>query len=168
MKIKLSVAALSQSKWYEHLLRFFTGGAITALTGITARRFGPVIGGLFLAFPAILPATATLIEKHEKEKKEQVGKNGLVRARAAAAVDAAGAAMGSIGLLGFAVIVWRGIRKYPAGLVLSVATLAWSLVAVLIWGSRDRIWRLLRRKFLAAANQKKRKPKGLPYMERSP
>ena len=28
---------------------------------------------LFLAFPAIFPASATLIEKHEKEKKEREG-----------------------------------------------------------------------------------------------
>jgi hypothetical protein len=37
--------------------------------------FGPSIGGLFLAFPA-LPASATLIEKHEKHKKEENGVEG--------------------------------------------------------------------------------------------
>ena len=38
---------------------FFFGGLITAVAGVIAQRFGPIIGGLFLAFPAIFPASAT-------------------------------------------------------------------------------------------------------------
>ena len=49
------------------------GGAMTVIAGLIAARFGAVIGGLFLAFPAILPATATLIERHVREGKEQKG-----------------------------------------------------------------------------------------------
>ena len=41
-----------------------------------ARKFGPLMGGLFLAFPAIFPAGATLIKKHEKEKKDRAGCRG--------------------------------------------------------------------------------------------
>src|ERR1700719_123927 len=104
MKIKFDTGGLSQSKWYEYLMRFFFGGTITALAGIIAKKFGPEIGGLFLAFPAILPAAATLIEKHEKEKKERAGQDGANRGRAAAGVDAAGAALGSIGLMAFALV----------------------------------------------------------------
>jgi hypothetical protein len=44
---------------------------------------------LFLAFPAIICASATLIEKREKEKKARAGFNDLVRARLAAGLDAA-------------------------------------------------------------------------------
>jgi hypothetical protein len=106
VKIKIHVAALRRSKWYEYLIRFVFGGTVTALTGIIAKRWGPEIGGLFLAFPAILPATATLIEKHEQQKKQSAGKKGKLRARAIAGVDAAGAAMGSVGLVAFAIIVW--------------------------------------------------------------
>lgn len=36
---------------------------VTALAGVIAKHYGPVIGGLFFAFPAIFPASATLIEK---------------------------------------------------------------------------------------------------------
>jgi hypothetical protein len=38
---------------------------------------GPRVGGLFLAFPAIFPASATLVEKHEKQKKTatRLGRN---------------------------------------------------------------------------------------------
>ena len=46
-------------------------------TGIIAKKFGPGMGGLFLAFPAIFPARATLVEKHEKEKKQQAGMEGV-------------------------------------------------------------------------------------------
>jgi len=37
---------------------------MTVIAGLIAFRFGPVVGGLFLAFPAIFPASATLIERH--------------------------------------------------------------------------------------------------------
>jgi hypothetical protein len=36
------------------------GGLVTVITGIVAKNWGPVIGGLFLAFPAIFPASATI------------------------------------------------------------------------------------------------------------
>ena len=69
MKLSLDLSALKRTRWYEYGLRFFFGGAITVATGLIAKRYGPVFGGLFLAFPAIFPASATLVEKHETEKK---------------------------------------------------------------------------------------------------
>jgi hypothetical protein len=62
MRIKADLSALAQTKWHDYAVRFLFGGFITALAGIIAKKFGPGIGGLFLAFPAILPASATLIE----------------------------------------------------------------------------------------------------------
>jgi hypothetical protein len=64
MIIQFKPSALRQTRWYEYLIRFGLGGAMTVVAGLIAARFGPVIGGLFLAFPAIFPASATLIEKH--------------------------------------------------------------------------------------------------------
>jgi hypothetical protein len=75
------------------------GGSVTVIAGLLAKEFGPVLGGLFLAFPAIFPASATLIEKHETEKKQKAGIMNSMRDRQAAGVDACGAAMGSIGLV---------------------------------------------------------------------
>jgi uncharacterized protein DUF3147 len=69
VKIKIDTSALRQSHWYQYLVRFFFGGAVTALAGVIANHFGPAVGGLFLAFPAIFPAAATLIDDLEKEKK---------------------------------------------------------------------------------------------------
>src|ERR1051326_6710222 len=102
MIIKVDPSALKRTKWHEYLVRFAFGGLITTAAGIIAKKFGPEAGGLFLAFPAIFPASATLIEKHEIERKAKKGLAGVTRGRQAASVDAAGAAMGSIGLLVFA------------------------------------------------------------------
>lgn len=144
MKIQVNTAALKRSKWYEYAIRFVFGGIVTALTGIIAKRWGPEIGGLFLAFPAILPATATLVEKHEKQKKQRTGKQGTSRAKAKAGLDAAGAAMGSVGLLAFAVVVWLWIPSHSSAIVLCVATLAWLLVAILTWEVHEHPYRRLR------------------------
>ena len=81
MRIQVDLSTLGQTKWQDYAVRFLFGGIITALAGIIAKRFGPGIGGLFLAFPAIFPASATLIEKHEKEKKESLGLKGEARGR---------------------------------------------------------------------------------------
>jgi hypothetical protein len=114
------------------------GGAITATTGIIAKHFGAEIGGLFLAFPAIFPASATLIEKHEKDKKRKAGLDGTNRGREAAGLDAAGAALGSIGLIGFATVFWALIPRFPSWPVLICATLAWALFSGSLWYLRKK------------------------------
>jgi Protein of unknown function (DUF3147) len=139
MKIQVDFSVLAETKWHEYAVRFLFGGLVTASAGIIAKAFGPVVGGLFLAFPAIFPASATLIEKHEKQKKERVGLTGTLRAANAVSVDAAGSAIGSIGLGVFAVLVWRAIPNQPAWLVLTGASLAWVTVSVLIWELRQRL-----------------------------
>ncbi len=105
MLVKIKLSVLSETQWHEYAIRFVLGGAITAVTGLIASKWGPVLGGLFLAFPAIFPASAILIEKHEREKKREAGIQGSRRGREAAALEAAGATLGSLGLAGFAAAV---------------------------------------------------------------
>jgi Protein of unknown function (DUF3147) len=107
MKVFANLSAVFETKPHEYATRFVFGGCVTVLAGIIAKKYGPVFGGLFLAFPAIFPAGATLISKHEKEKKHVAGKHGSKRGRRAAGVDAAGAAIGAIGLLVFALLAWK-------------------------------------------------------------
>jgi hypothetical protein len=107
MRVSFDFSALARTRWYEYGVRCVFGGAITLITGLLAKRYGPVFGGLFLAFPAILPASATLVEKHEREKKQAAGTSRTIRGRQAAALDARGAAMGSAGLMVFAFVVWK-------------------------------------------------------------
>jgi len=149
MKIRADFSALRRTKWYEYAIRFLFGGIITAITGMIAKKFGPEVGGLFLAFPAIFPATATLIEKHEKQKKQRKGLNGTKRGRLAAGVDAAGAAMGAGGLLVFALIVWKLLPGRSGSMVWAAATPAWVVVAISIWAAQEKI-RELQRKHAAA------------------
>jgi hypothetical protein len=138
MKIELDRSSLRETRWYEYAVRFLFGGVMTVITGLIAKKFGPVVGGLFLAFPAILPASATLIEKHEKEKKQAAGLNGEKRGRQVASVDAAGAAMGTLGLFVFALIVRQFISEHNAWVVLLIATLVSISVSVLAWLIRKR------------------------------
>jgi hypothetical protein len=139
MKITINVSALGRSRWYEYVVRFFFGGAITVCAGLIAHRYGPGVGGLFLAFPAIFPSSATLVAKHQKQKKERAGLRGEVRGRECAGLEAAGAALGSIALLIFAVLVWRLLPNHPAWLVLAGATMAWLASAVAIWRIRRAV-----------------------------
>src|SRR5579863_9139297 len=117
MKIQVELSTILKTRWYEYAVRFLFGGLITAATGIIAKKYGPEIGGLFLAFPAIFPAAATLMEKHEREKKENLGMNGTKRAAQAVSTDAAGASIGAIGLSVFGWLVWKTVAIYPVWLV---------------------------------------------------
>jgi hypothetical protein len=133
MKAHVDSSALKRTRWYEYLVRFVFGALITAAAGLIAKKYGPGLGGLFLAFPAIFPATATLIEKHENQKKQRAGVKGMRRARAAAGVDAAGTAMGCVGLAAFALMMWTLLPNHLAWPVLGAATLLWLGVSVLTW-----------------------------------
>jgi hypothetical protein len=133
MRIKANLAHLKETKWHEYAIRFLFGGLITVATGLIAKRFGPGIGGLFLAFPAIFPATATLITTHEKQQKQRAGLDGTSRGRDAAAIEARGAADGTIGLLAFGAIVWRLLPVHRAGLILTASAAVWFAVSVIVW-----------------------------------
>jgi len=138
MRIRINSSAMKETRWYQLAIRFCIGGLITAATGLIAKRYGPAVGGLFLAFPAIFPASATLIEEHEKQEKQEAGLKAETRARQAVSVDAAGAAIGSIGLLVFALVVTEFVEKFTPWLVILAATAAWAAVSFLLWLLRTR------------------------------
>jgi Protein of unknown function (DUF3147) len=139
MIIHVSLATLKQMRWKELVLRFCLGGAITATAGIIAMKFGPVIGGLFLAFPAILPATLTLVENHEVQREAKKWMGGRRRGRQAAAANAAGAIFGSVGLVMFGFIVWQFAPNHAPWLVLGSATVVWATVAFGLWFIRRQV-----------------------------
>jgi hypothetical protein len=124
----VDLSGLRTYGWKEYALRFGFGGAITAITGVIAHFFGPVVGGLFLAFPAILPASVTLVQHHEDHE--------------AAKADAFGAAAGCAGLLAFGALVWLLMPRRAAWLVIVLASIAWLLVAVAAWALARRAARL--------------------------
>jgi uncharacterized protein DUF3147 len=138
MRVRIDLSSLKQTKWNQMLVRFVCGGLATVVAGLVAKKYGPILGGLFLAFPAILPASTTLIEKHEIERKKRAGLHGEIRARKAAGVDAAGAVIGSIGLLVFAALIAGLVAVHSPILIIAFATLSWLLVSLGLWQLRKR------------------------------
>ncbi|HZR79871.1 MAG TPA: DUF3147 family protein [Candidatus Binatia bacterium] len=116
---ELAPGGLRKTKPSEYVIRFAFGGAITLCTGLIAHAFGPVVGGLFLAFPAILPASLTLAKEHD--------------GRARAAEQARGAVLGAAGLAAFGLVAWRFSALSAPPLVLGLATVAWLAASVLAW-----------------------------------
>ena len=139
MLVKLDVASVRETRLSEYATRFIFGGMVTLLAGLIADHFGPAIGGLFLAFPAIFPASASLIQKHQRQKRARSGLDCTKRGRLAAGIDAAGAAIGCLGLVAFAATSWKMLNHFPLWLVLTIATLAWAAVAITLWFARKRI-----------------------------
>jgi hypothetical protein len=140
MLVKIRLASLSQDHWYDYAIRFALGGLATVVAGIVADLFGPSLGGLMLAFPAIFVASATLIERNERHKKEKAGLKGSARGRMAAALDSVGAGWGSVALFAFALIV-TALAAHGAFVSLGVALAAWCVVAVTAWYVRRSLRR---------------------------
>lgn len=139
MKLGLQLSNLRAVKPHEYVIRFVLGGLATVATGLIAHRFGPEAGGLFLAFPAIFPASATLIEKHEMEKKSKRGLDGRSRGRRAAALDALGATLGAVGLIAFALSACLLLSRYGASFAICFSTLAWLTTSLLALAVRRTI-----------------------------
>ena len=111
----------------RHLAIRFAFGALTSIAAaLISLAFGPRAGGLFLAFPAILAASLTLIANEEDA--------------AAAREDARGAVAGSVALAVFATVGAALYTHLAAGIVLVAASAAWTVVAlglyVVLWVRR--------------------------------
>jgi hypothetical protein len=117
--IQANREGLKNAKTSEWGLRFIFGGLISATAGLIGQKYGVVIGGLFLAFPSILPATVTLINEYDGWQN--------------AAEDTRGAAFGSIGLLIFTLVVALTLEKWGMAASLVAATAVWALCSTLIW-----------------------------------
>jgi len=132
MIVKVSFSSLQDSQWHEYVVRFVLGGAATVATGLISSRFGASVGGLFLALPAIFCASATLIQKHEERRKSESGLDGKRRGQQAAALDAAGAALGSIGMAGFALAFWL-LAEWQTLLAFVTALASWAAISIAAW-----------------------------------
>jgi hypothetical protein len=136
MIVGIKLSALKSTKGYEYALRFVLGRLATVFTGLIASRYGSIIGGLFLAFPAIFCASVTLVEKHERERKQKRGLGGTRRGQEAAAQEAAGTALGSFGLLAFGGVIWLLLPRTGTIWSFAFAIAAWSLVSTSLWWFR--------------------------------
>lgn len=111
---RFDLSRLRKVKPRQYLTRFAFGASISIVAAVATEAWGPRVGGLFLAFPAILPATVTLLEKDE----------GLAQALS----DIRGATLGAIGMIAFAGVVAALVRHSGAA-ALAGALAAWIVVA---------------------------------------
>jgi hypothetical protein len=136
MLIKADISAFVDASWSEYAIRFVFGGSMTVIAGLIAKHYGPELGGLFLAFPAIAPAAVTMLDQQTKEERQRVGLEGHRRGRKTAALDMFGTLWGSVGLIAFGLVIWRMGASHSAPLVLCLATLAWFVGALSTWELR--------------------------------
>jgi len=86
---------------------------MTALVGIIGRKFLPGIGD---SFPGLFPPSKRQSDREPRpEEKRRAGVNGVSLSWNVARVDAAGAAMGSAGLLGLAFTVYQTLARHSHG-----------------------------------------------------
>lgn len=139
MLLRLRMSTLRESTPMEWVQRFLFGGTVTVIASLVAQHYGPVIGGLFLAFPGIFPASVCLVEKHKIKREQEQGNQGVRSARGEASVEAAGASLGALGLAGFALVLWKGVPRHGLFVVLLCATFVWMAVSWLLWRARERM-----------------------------
>lgn len=117
--IGLRPGALRDIPSRDLLIRFGFGAAISAIAAWVAIVAGSGPGGILLAFPAILPATLTLVEREEGERKAED-------------LDV-GAVLGALALAPFALVIWQYVDTGSAPLVLALGTIAWLVASVLLY-----------------------------------
>lgn len=108
---QVDLAKIKSNRFRDYALRFVFGAGIALAAGVIGTWFGPKVGGLFLGFPAILPASLTLIQK--KEGRDE------------ASVDSVGAMLGAAALTAFAVVV--------VATVMGVGVVPCLLIAFMVW-----------------------------------
>ena len=115
-QIDLSPGKLRDVRWRDIGIRFAFGVAISMIAATLGLLLHVRLGGMFLAFPAILPATITLIS--DKEDREQATRN------------VQGAIAGGVGLVAFAVIGAATVAHWEPFFALLVALGGWVIAAV--------------------------------------
>jgi hypothetical protein len=101
------------------IVRFALGAITSAVAGSLAILFSPIVGGVFLAFPAILAASLTLIAE-EEDKGE-------------AREDARGATVGAVALAGFAAIGVLTFTEIAWPLALGMAFAGWVIASLALY-----------------------------------
>lgn len=114
-RIRMDPPAALRVPAREMLLRFGFGAGVSTLAGVVSRFGSGYAGGILLAFPAIALASLTLV----------ADKDGLRLARD----DARGAALGTLGLVAFAVTCWELLPRTSAWWALIAAASAWAAVS---------------------------------------
>jgi hypothetical protein len=125
----VAFARLREMRPRDLMIRFAFGFVVSVIAGVVTLAVGDRAGGLFLAFPAILPASLTLIAEKEGDSQAEV--------------DAGGALLGAFALVAFAVVSWQALGRVPLVPAELAAAAAWLAVSV---GAYFAIRRAMRRR----------------------
>ena len=109
----------AKAKPRDLLIRFVAGGLTSIASGLVTLVFNARVGGILLAFPAILAASLTLIAQQEDS----------VDARE----DARGAIAGGFALAVFAAVAALSFDHLAGALTLAIAAGAWLATAGLLY-----------------------------------
>lgn len=112
----VDVGALREIPLPALVVRFAFGATISVVAGLIGVLAGKAAGGVMLAAPAVLPATLTIIERHE--------------GRGPAVTEVEGAVPGAIALIGFAGVAAASAARIPLGAALLAALATWVAVAI--------------------------------------
>jgi hypothetical protein len=113
---RVQLAKLKEVEPGDLLVRIAFGALISVIAGVVSLVWNAKAGGMFLAFPAILPATLTLIEKKESKREAEE--------------DDEGALLGSVAMFSFAATSVWALATFAAGIALAAATGAWAVTAI--------------------------------------
>lgn len=116
----LTLSKLRGIRLRDYAIRFAMGAAISIVAAIVGKVIGVRFGGTLLAFPAILPASLTLIQEEEGTRR--------------ADRDAIGAVLGAVGLMIFGMVGEATFGRTNPALALVFALLGWLLTAFFLYG----------------------------------
>jgi uncharacterized membrane protein (GlpM family) len=117
--VRLRPSKIREVEPSDLIIRFGFGAAVSVVAGVVSLVAGPKAGGLFLAFPAILPATLTLVQKKQSKRE--------------AMEDDEGAVLGAVALLAFAGAAWALLPDESGPVALAGACVAWLVAAVALY-----------------------------------
>lgn len=114
---------------HEMAVRFGFGAAVSVVAGLVTIWHGARAGGALLAFPAILPASLTLLERKEGTE--------------AAVADVRGAIIGAAAMIAFAATVFALVLRIPAVLAVAAGLGAWIATSGLLHAISQGVARAL-------------------------
>jgi hypothetical protein len=107
---------IREASYRDMAVRFAFGGTISVVAALIGAVTTESIGGIFTAFPAILVASLTLIDKQEDPEH--------------ASYDAVGAALGAVGFVACALFISLTLQRWPVAASLMVGLSIWLAVSV--------------------------------------
>jgi hypothetical protein len=110
---------IKEARFRDMAVRFVFGGTISVVAALLGAATTESIGGIFTAFPAILVASLTLIDKQEDQEH--------------ASYDAVGAALGAVGFIACALFISLTLQRWSTAASLGVGLSIWLAVSVVLY-----------------------------------